>query len=152
MGLNPEKLRRIRRSYQRFEFEDPNQDVPLVLHLAKPTELERGYADDLRKSLGERYITGGFMDEQGRWQKSAEVLHDTNGSVMILSDSVIQFATLAFVMQDDDAPEEERYDDPLDLISLVNYYPEAWMRVKETVVELLGKPAEKKEPASTVTS
>lgn len=149
MGLSIEKLRRISRTYGRYEFQDANQDQPLVLHLGTPSELERGYADDLCKGLLDRYVNGGFVDLKGVWQAQPEILYSASGEVLILSEAVVRYACLAFVMQDAEAPAEESYEDPLDLIQIVDYFPEAWSAVKSKVVELIQRPVEKKEQAST---
>lgn len=133
--LNPNTLKRIERKSERFEFHDPNQEQPWVLHLRRPNDLELALSADLADKLIQQYVEGGWIDDAGKYHAKPEPYY-SNGEPLIVSATSIRIACRLAVMQDPEAPENESYEDPMEILELVPYYPVAWKDIMAKQMQL----------------
>lgn len=138
--LHPSKLRKPVRTSERCVFEDSNQpDKPWVLHLRPASDTEMGSASDIFHEYVTRFIRGSWVDDKGKVHEKPDI-HYSDGEILIFSESLLNIACKLFVMQDPNAPDEERYDDPIDILELVDFYPEAWENICLKYLELSKRP------------
>jgi hypothetical protein len=132
--LKPSSLKRIVNQAVRYEFSDSNQDQPWVLWLKTPNQLEAAYAYDLADKLTQRHVTGNWFDGE-QVQENPEAVFGDDGQPLPISERTIFNACLLVVMQD--APQgEPEYNDPIEIISLIPFYPEAWEKILGKLLDI----------------
>lgn len=130
------RLKQPERSSFRYEFTDPAQSEPVVLHLRRLNAIEDEASSARAEYLIRKFVTGGFTNEvTDKWETEPFPFHDTEGNEVELNERIITFACKIEAMQSS-APASDRYSAE-EIILLAPCFPDAWVQIRGVVFRLL---------------
>lgn len=135
---------------EKFSFEDPAQPGQVFEVELRPLDwLEEAAAMQVAEQLTVRYVTGGWIDERGIYQKQPEPLFPVGDHIVTLSQRALKEACMIAAMQVVQ-PGEEPYD-ALWFCRFALVMPNAWADLQVAARTLSASYAgpQKKTPEST---